>query len=463
MDGLEAVEIRLSEVVKNKDFRIDSPFWTTTIFKNPTIKYRKIGEILLTSQYGVSTAMNEENKGFPIYRMNEIHNMLCDFQVNKFADLASLEADTFKLNNKDVLFNRTNSYEWVGRTGIFYKNTCTDFIFASYLVRFVPNEAIIKAEYLATFLNTKYGVKAIKSRARQSINQTNVNPEEVKEIFIPLINAIIQQKIVDCFEKANICLLKSYNLYTSAENLLLSHLGLLDYAPSKEPVAIKSFSSSFGTSGRFDSEYYQPKYEEIEGKLNCLDTVQSICVLHDKNYEPSSEIEYQYIELSNIGNSGDIKNTEKTLGVELPTRARRCVKKGQVIISSIEGSLNSCALITDEYDEALCSTGFYVITSKKYNPETLLLLFKSEPMQALMKKRCSGTILTAVNKDEFLALPLPILEQSIQIQIAEKIQQSFALRKQSKELLELAKTAVEVAIEQGEDKALELLADIDKD
>jgi len=64
--------------------------------------------------------MNEEGIGYPIYRMNEIHNLLCDSNVNKSADITQEELDTFKLRDGDVIFNRTNSFEWVGRTGIYY-------------------------------------------------------------------------------------------------------------------------------------------------------------------------------------------------------------------------------------------------------------------------------------------------------------------------------------------------------
>ena len=146
-------------------------------------------------------------------------------------------------------------------------------------------------------------------------------------------------------------------------------------------------------------------------------------------------------------------------GKDLPSRARRKVSRGQVIISSVEGSLQSCALITDEYDGALCSTGFYVLDSDRVNSETLLVLFKSEPIQALMKQRCSGTILTAISKDELLNMPLPYIDEDVQKAIAAKIQKSFALRRKSKELLEYAKQAVEMAIEQGEEVALAWLSD----
>ena len=130
------------------------------------------------------------------------------------------------------------------------------------------------------------------------------------------------------------------------------------------------------------------------------------------------------------------------------------VKKGQVIISSVEGSLQSCALITEQFNNAICSTGFFVLDSEKYNPETLLVLFKSEPIQELLKKRCSGTILTAISKDELEKMPLPELDKSIQEQIAEKVQESFRLRKKSKELLAIAVKAVEMAIETDEETAI---------
>lgn len=207
-----------------------------------------------------------------------------------------------------------------------------------------------------------------------------------------------------------------------------------------------------------DAEYYQPKYEAYAKGLHTTDTVSSLCDIHDKNYLPKRDELYKYIELANVGNSGDITDVELIKGSELPSRARRQVNAGQVLVSSVEGSLQSCALITDKFDGALCSTGFYVLTSDSINSETLLVLFKSEVIQALLRQRCSGTILAAITKDELLSMPLPQIDNSIQTEIAEKVQMSFSLRRQSTQLLEYAKRAVEMAIEQGENAALAWLS-----
>ncbi len=74
-----------------------------------------------------------------------------------------------------------------------------------------------------------------------------------------------------------------------------------------------------------------------------------------------------------------------------------------------------------------------------------------------MKQRCSGTILTAINKEDFITIPIPKINLQTQQIIKQKIQQSFKLREQSKQLLETAKKAVEIAIEEDEGKAIKFI------
>lgn len=103
---------------------------------------------------------------------------------------------------------------------------------------------------------------------------------------------------------------------------------------------------------------------------------------------------------------GGISDLNLQNGNTLPSRTRRKMNERQAIISSIEGSLQSCALITDKFAGAICSTGFHAINSSQINSETLLVLFKSAAIQALMNQHCSGTILTAISKNDFQSIPL---------------------------------------------------------
>ena len=217
MDGHAIKEKSLSKIMRNKDSRVDSQFWTTEIVKNDNYSYDKIGNLIKGSQYGISVDMNTDGKGYPIFRMNELHDMLMDLSTEKYADITPVEYQNFSLNDGDVLFNRTNSYEWVGRTAVYYKNNETPFTYASYLVKFVPDTDRLLPEYLATYLSSKNGVLAIKSRARQSVNQTNVNPEEVKEIEIPLLSMSFQKVLKSCFVKANSSRIQADDLYKFAK------------------------------------------------------------------------------------------------------------------------------------------------------------------------------------------------------------------------------------------------------
>jgi restriction endonuclease S subunit len=250
----------------------------------------------------------------------------------------------------------------------------------------------------------------------------------------------------------------SKTLYKQAEELLLKELDLLNFKPSKENIAIKTFKQSFGDSGRLDSEYYQPKYDEIINKIKSYkggcDNINIACKLKNSNFKPNDKDLYKYVELSNIGTTGDITGFTYEKGKDLPSRARRFIKENDVIISSIEGSLEKIAIVGKDFDNSLCSTGFYVITSENVNSETLLVLFKNKIMQQILKQNCSGTILTNMNKDDFLDIIIPIINNKIQTEIEEKIKESFSLKQNSKELLEVAKKAVEIAIENRENEAM---------
>ena len=307
-------------------------------------------------------------------------------------------------------------------------------------------------------------------RNQTGMVQQGLPLDKVRSIPVPMLSPDFQSQIEQIVKSAHAKLAESKSLYAQAEEILLSELGLKDWQPKNlsvvEPVettanghfdklndrvcySVKSFSD-FAKSGRLDAEYYQPKYDEIEEKIKSYkggsDFISKVVELRNGNFNPQGKSLYKYIELADIGASGEVTGCTEDLGGNLPSRARRIVHTGDVLISSIEGSLQSCAIVGKEYNDALCSTGFYVVSPKLLNAESLLIVLKSSVMQSLLKKGCSGTILTAIPKEEFLNLPIPLLPESTQSLIAEKIQKSFDLRKQSKELLENAKRMVEEEI-----------------
>ena len=279
-------------------------------------------------------------------------------------------------------------------------------------------------------------------------------------MLIPIFSYLFQQFIENIIIKANDLKENSTVFYQQAQNILLAELGLNNWKPAHRLTFVKRYSET-QQAERIDAEYFQPKYDDIINAIKAYkgdwDNLGNVVSMKKSNFIPSKKKTYQYIELANISGNGEITDCTIDEGQNLPTRARCKVNKNDVIVSSIEGSLSSIALIDEEYNDALCSTGFHIVKSEQCNSETLLVLLKSFVGQLQLKKGCSGTILTAISRDEFSKIIIPILAQSKQQEIQQKIAESFALRKKSKQLLEAAKRAVEIAIEQGETAAMQWL------
>lgn len=454
MDGLECSEINRSEL--ERTLRIDSEFYSKSAIKVSDMLQSRSHDLLTTfvnvsdgNHMGISDCFIDE--GVPYYRGQDAGAFFIENSNPICINEKTFELPVMKrshLKKGDVILSIVGT---IGSLSLVYSDKSATCSCKLAILR--PKEGK-SAELLATFLRGKYGQAQITRFTRGAV-QKGLILEDMDQLVVPTLGDGIVEAIKNAVQSAYQIQEKANIHYREAQRTLMNSVGSI-LVPA-ESVSVRNISTSFYTTGRLDAEYYQPKYEAIVKKLNTRETVLSLCNLHDKNYNPDAKQTYQYIELADVGQSGDISDVDIQYGSDLPTRARRIVKSGQVIVPSVEGSLQSCALITDEYDGVLCSTGFYVLDSDCINSETLLVLFKSEPIQALMKQRCSGTILTAISKDELLSMPLPMIDDDIQEEIAAKMQEAFTLRKQSKQLLEYAKQAVEMAIEQGEDVALEWL------
>jgi restriction endonuclease S subunit len=128
-----------------------------------------------------------------------------------------------------------------------------------------------------------------------------------------------------------------------------------------------------------------------------------------------------------------------------------------VVASTVEGSLDKVALVSEEYHGAIGSTGFFVLRPRNVPSGYLLALTKSITIREQMCCESSGTILAAVSATSLRNIIVPNIPPDKRDKIASFVQQSHAARREAKALLEKAKRAVEIAIEEGEDKAMEFI------
>lgn len=457
LEGQEIREFKLSDCFHNKDYRIDTDYYIKTPQKNGNLQYKEIGECLFYSQYGISIEMNEENKGYPIYRMNEIHDMLCDLNVDKYADIEEDVFQSFQLKDGDVLFNRTNSYDFVGRTAIYYDNDGVNRTFASYLVKLKPNPNIILPEYLTTYLNTKQGIQDIKRHARQSINQTNVNPEEVKEMEIPILSMSFQEKIKNNLVLANKKRCQSQVLYSDTQRLLLDNLYLSDWHPSNNQVNVKSLNESFLSSGRLDAEHYQMKYDELEAMIKTVPykTIAEIQLFNARGVQPDYVEEgcISVVNSKHILEDGlDYDNFERTTEAFLLSQKRAQIGYGDILIYTTGANIGRTQAYL-KHNHALASNHVNILRVKGVNPIYLALVLNSPIGRLQTEKLCTGSAQVEIYPNDIEKFVVPILDETIQETIASKVQESFAMKTESKRLLNVAKEAVEIAISDSEEKA----------
>ncbi|WP_139452273.1 restriction endonuclease subunit S [Campylobacter armoricus] len=467
---LEVSVLALSEVQKdNESFRIESFYFLKKYFdienKIQKIGFKYLDEISIKVTDGTHYTPTYTDKG--VIFLSSLN--IGENYLNLESGYKYISGDEHKKLSKrclpqeyDILLRK------VGGENIY---ACVvpklEFEFSIFvsiaLVRINAN--LFSPYFVSTFINSKYGRQQLIRQAK-GIAQLDLHLEDLRKLKIPILPMEFQLEIEKMVKDSHKALEESKELYKKAEEMLYLELGidpknplqsLLDSKtnnPTKSPnISIRTLKESFLKTGRLDSEYYQSKYEDIEKFIksypNGYDSFSNIISNKDSNFTPKNNENYNYIELANIGNNGNINAPISDLGKNLPTRARRMVSKGDIIISSIEGSLSSCALITQEFDKHLVSTGFFVLNSKLLNGETLLVMFKSQIFQEYLKKFPSGTILCAINKEELSNILIPKIDSITQEKIANHIRKSFKLRTEAKALLEDAKAQVEFAINRG--------------
>ena len=420
------------------------------------IDSRKLIDFQANIRHPKEIKRNYVDDGVLLLRGQNVRPLSIDLTTNPVY-ISEEDAERLKENtihHKDILITRSGT---IGFCAIYLENNPAISMSDTLIIQ----SGDLNPFFLTIFLNTKHG-KALVERGRYGSVQTHIAPYFLYQIPIPNLENL-QTEIEKTYLRSKELTELSKTRYAETQTLLLRELGLADWQP-EHTLAFATDYASMQRAERIDADYFQPKYDDIISAIQNYPggwgPIVSQVHLKDSNFKPEPETEYNYIELADIGSSGEIKDCMVAQGQDLPSRARCKVNTGDVIASSVEGSLESIALVTEEYDNALCSTGFHAIHSDVLNSETLLVFLKSSVGQLQLKKGCSGTILTAINREEFGRIVVPFITADKQSEIRQKVIESFSLRKHAKDLLECAKRAVEIAIEQDEQTAIDWLESV---
>ena len=432
--------------------RLDAEYYQPEYFIDFTKgDWRPIGGFLETCQYGLSQAMNDEKLGYPMFKMNDIDNaFLFDDQV-RYANISESILKEFQLQKNDVLFNRVNSEEFVGRTGIFKLNLRATF--ASYLIKLaVYNNGEILPDYLNIFLNSSFGLKQIKKFRRRAVNQANVNAEELKQIKIPVLPKIFQKEIEKLSNESWQNFENSKNYYQQAEILLLEELGLKDFESDEELYSVVKFSD-VKKIGRIDAEYFQSKYNKLILKIKSKSakTLESFVKNYSTGFPFKSE-NYQekgipLIRINNIKKGFlDLSDTAYISQRDFQLSPKDIAKPRDIVLS-MSGTIGMSAVISGDVPKCSINQRVLRITPQNIDADFLVILLNSIVGSYQLERIGTGGVQINISYKDIKNILIPDFSKHIQQKIADLVRQSHEARKKAKELLEEAKHKVEELIE----------------
>jgi type I restriction enzyme S subunit len=177
----------LTRGIGHKEYK-QTPIGTTP----KTWQIVRLGEVLELCQYGLSARFGERGK-YRILKMDDIVDGVAIPDNAKYIDLDERTFENFKLEKGDILFNRTNSYELVGRTGIFLLDG--DYTFASYLIRLRPKKEIVDSLFLTYYMI--FSNNRLRQLATRAVHQANINATNLQSFTIPIPPLPEQKQIAE--------------------------------------------------------------------------------------------------------------------------------------------------------------------------------------------------------------------------------------------------------------------------
>nr|WP_240350275.1 restriction endonuclease subunit S [Pectobacterium brasiliense] len=172
-----------------------------------------IRDLVATANYGSSAKASEVSGDYPILRMGNItYNGAIDVSDLKYITLNEKEKLKYLVAKGDLLFNRTNSKELVGKTAVYDRDEPV--AIAGYLIRVRTNDKG-NSYYLSGYLNSSHGKKTLQNMCKSIVGMANINAQEMQDI--PIIIPPIE--LQNCYQ----------HIVVSTKSKLITHRTALKY------------------------------------------------------------------------------------------------------------------------------------------------------------------------------------------------------------------------------------------
>ena len=473
MDGLECNEIGLHYVM-DKSLRADAEYYQKdNLFLESILKSVEgktisahAGTTDCSAFYPSITGYYSDNRNdIPFLRVNEIvDGLVVISDKTVFLPKRVLEDNrktiALAYPGDIIIAKGGNTLAKVGLVTDEYNvyATCRDVI----ILR-TGNMKNLNKFYLWAYLHGTFGQKLMWRSASQT-GQPHLTLKAIDGIHVPEYSITLQKAIERLYNKSVCLKQKSQKKYNDANEVLKKVLNMPK--GDTQAISVKKLSESFKKVCRLDAEYYQPKYDQLFSALATFKTSPlggcDGVADFQKSIEPGSESYGEkgipFVRVSDITKFG-VSAPEIKLPVDIVEHPESLFPKKDSILFSKDGSVG-IAYKLEEDAQFITSSALLQLTvrdTEKVLPDYLTLVLNSPVVQLQAERASNGAVIQHWKPSEIQQVIIPILDMSEQKKLSQIIQESFSLRRRSEQLLNCAKQAVELAIEQGEDVAIEWL------
>lgn len=472
MKGLEISVLKRSEVLASSPtFRIDNQFFQ----KEFLVCYLgssviAVGDVC-TVRSGTTPPDRDDSlkSGVILLKTNNIRNIVLhsfgaeDEFYYISADLSAEMADTV-LQPHDVLINIVGATtDVIGRVAYvpegFPQANITQ---AMALLR--VRDKRIRPECLFSFLAGRYGQQQVRRIARPT-GQYNMNLPEVRSLKVPILGSDVQSRIQTFVTEAHVAVSCARETTKHAERTLLRALGLEDWQPP-EPLTYTRRASDVFAVGRFDAEHFQPRYRALFEKLDrnakrCR-RVEEFAVHCDRGEQPQyfDDGPLAVITSKHILETGlDYDNFDRTKANywDNPDFESARIRMKDILTYTTGAKVGRTACYLAE-DRALASNHVNLVRVEGENPLYVAAVMNSMIGRMQTRMFVSGSAQVELYSSDIRRFLIPFVDEKTETAISEAVQESYIARKRAHALLERAKRAVEIAIEESEKDALAFLS-----
>lgn len=412
-------------------------------------RYEKLAQLVKQIQHPVEVQRTYQDDGLLIVLAQNVRDNRLEFAVHAYMSptLRHILSPN-KLTFGDILMTRSGAN--FGQSATF-RQEMEAFACADILVLRSPS---CPSGYLSTFFNTQYG-RCLLDRGAYGMAQPHIAPPYLNALSIPRLPTLENKSDV-LVERADAMLKESKRWLQQAESVLLRALDLDTWRPP-EPLTYTRRAADVFAAGRMDSPFFAPRVAELLEQLSADSmTIQDVAPPRHDRFMPRSSGNFDYIEISDVLTDGTARSESVEMS-DAPSRATWYVRTGDVITSTVRPVRKLSALVLPEQDRFVCSSGFVVLQPQQAPAEVLLTYLRLPIICELLDLHTSASMYPAISEADLLRIPYRRIGAEQETEIVRAVRHSHELRRQSQLLLDRAKRAVEIAIEESEVAALAYL------